>query len=309
MDWVHVVLARLICLGGRLRWHRAGIMPAFLPTRSKAGGTSSRRLRRSMAWPCLWSSPGNDDHRGRIDREDDWQRIAVILIVGAVLDRLLDGLRASGRNSHLFADAKTDRHLLMGQEFPASYFQSINPLLIFLLAPLFSILWTRRSTDEVPADLHGEDGDRPGPARAWAFVIMSQADRKAASGDRQDRPAVAGLGLSAVHAGRALPVADRPVAGEQAGPGESMASLMMAVWFLCTAIANYLAGTLEEMLSHYHINPLGVPDRHLDRPGLMLLALTVPLKKMGCTADSDRIRPTIHEPEKQRMAPCVSSSP
>jgi POT family proton-dependent oligopeptide transporter len=55
----------------------------------------------------------------------------------------------------------------------------------------------------------------------------------------------------------------------------------MAVWFLCTAIANYFAGTLEEMLSHYQINLWAFLIATSIIPGLMLLALTGPLKKMA----------------------------
>ncbi len=44
-----------------------------------------------------------------------------------------------------------------------------------------------------------------------------------------------------------------------------VASLMMAVWFLSTAIANYLAGKLEELLEALHRRPLDVPDLHVDR--------------------------------------------
>ncbi|MFN8362352.1 MAG: hypothetical protein U0T85_01400 [Cloacibacterium normanense] len=42
----------------------------------------------------------------------------------------------------MFADRQTDR-TLFGWEMPASYFQSVNPMAIILLAPLFSSLWLR----------------------------------------------------------------------------------------------------------------------------------------------------------------------
>ena len=36
---------------------------------------------------------------------------------------------------------------------------------------------------------------------------------------------------------------------------------MMAFWFLCTAVANYLAGIMEQTLEPYHLEPLGLPRR------------------------------------------------
>ena len=60
-----------------------------------------------------------------------------------------------------------------------------------------------------------------------------------------------------------------------------IASLMMAVWFLCTAVANYLAGTLEAMLEHYHVNMFLFLVVLSFVSGLILLALTKPLQRMS----------------------------
>ena len=46
----------------------------------------------------------------------------------------------SGSLLNLFADEKTNRHI-GGWEFPTSWFQSVNPVYIVLLAPLFASLW------------------------------------------------------------------------------------------------------------------------------------------------------------------------
>ncbi|GGZ16875.1 peptide MFS transporter [Streptomyces poonensis] len=47
----------------------------------------------------------------------------------------------SGSLLTIFADGKTDR-MIGGWEFPASWFQSVNPAYIIILAPLFASLWT-----------------------------------------------------------------------------------------------------------------------------------------------------------------------
>ena len=55
----------------------------------------------------------------------------------------------AGSTLNVFAENSTDRHLF-GTEVPATWFQSINPLLIVGLAPFFAALWTglgRRNLD------------------------------------------------------------------------------------------------------------------------------------------------------------------
>ena len=81
-----------------------------------------------------------------------------------LLDRLLDGLRAGGRDPQpVRQDSKTDRRVRQG--VPGLVFQSVNPFLIFALAPVFSILWLADRSDPVPPDLVGEDGPWPDLAR------------------------------------------------------------------------------------------------------------------------------------------------
>lgn len=46
----------------------------------------------------------------------------------------------AGASLTLFADRQTNRNLL-GWEMPASYFQSINPLAVITLAPVFTLIW------------------------------------------------------------------------------------------------------------------------------------------------------------------------
>ncbi|GAA4916917.1 peptide MFS transporter [Streptomyces coeruleoprunus] len=48
----------------------------------------------------------------------------------------------SGSLLTLFADGKTDR-VIGGWEFPASWYQSVNPMMVIILAPLFAALWVK----------------------------------------------------------------------------------------------------------------------------------------------------------------------
>ena len=48
----------------------------------------------------------------------------------------------AGLSIALFADQLT-RHEFLGVTFPSAWFQSLNPLFVILLAPLFALMWTR----------------------------------------------------------------------------------------------------------------------------------------------------------------------
>ena len=51
------------------------------------------------------------------------------------------GFEQAGSSMNLFAERLTDRNVF-GWEAPASWLQSVNPIFIILLAPVFGILWT-----------------------------------------------------------------------------------------------------------------------------------------------------------------------
>lgn len=48
----------------------------------------------------------------------------------------------SGSLLTIFADTKTDR-MIGGWEFPASWYQSVNPAMVIVLAPIFAALWVK----------------------------------------------------------------------------------------------------------------------------------------------------------------------
>jgi POT family proton-dependent oligopeptide transporter len=67
-------------------------------------------------------------------------RIIVIFILAFFVIFFWGAFEQAGASLTLFADRQTDRHVL-GWEMPASYFQSVNPLAVILLAPVLSMVW------------------------------------------------------------------------------------------------------------------------------------------------------------------------
>jgi POT family proton-dependent oligopeptide transporter len=264
------VLGSLICLG--VAYGAGKGLPAFLPY-SKVVVPAIAALYGLAMLVVFFRAMTTAD---KADRED-WQRIAVILIVGLFSIVFWMGFEQAGGTLNLFADAKTDRHLF-GSEFPASYFQSINPFLIFALAPLFSILWTVVDRSRFKLTSSAKMGIGL-VLLGLGFVIMYQAERATASTGKVGPQWLAFVYLMFTLGELCLSPIGLSLVNKLA-PAK-VASLLMAVWFLCTAIANYFAGTLEEMLSHYQINLWAFLIATSIIPGLMLLALTGSLKKMA----------------------------
>jgi POT family proton-dependent oligopeptide transporter len=206
----------------------------------------------------------------------DWQRIAVIIIISLFSILFWMGFEQSGGTLNLFAKEQTDR-TIFGYDVPASVFQAVNPVFIILLAPVFAALWTYLARHRFPLPSMGKQGI--GLALLGvAFVLMYFASERAKTGQ------VSWLWLIAVYF--IFTVAELFVSPiglslvNKLAPAR-VASLMMACWFLCTAAANYLAGIMEKTLEPFHWNLWVFLSITAIVPGLLLLALTPLLVKMS----------------------------
>ena len=174
------------------------------------------------------------------------QRIAVIFILAFFVIFFWAAFEQAGVSLTFFADQKTDRVIAWLNDFviPASWFQSINPIAIVLFAPMFAALWTKL----------GNKGREPSSPLKMAFGLL-----------------LLSFGFMVL-----IPAASQVDAGHQVSPlwlvaayslhtfgelslspiGLSMvtklspvrfASLLMGVWFLANAAANWLAGQLSTL--------------------------------------------------------------
>lgn len=145
-----------------------------------------------------------------------------------------------GNTLALWADANTDR-TLFGWEMPASWFQSLNPLLIFLLIPLINMVWSSQA----------QKAKEPSSAAKMAigcillgvsFLVMIPPSYTVAGGAKANMlwlaiciaiMTVGEIYLSPV--GLSLVTKVAPV---------RMVSMLMGVWFLASFLGNYLCGYL-----------------------------------------------------------------
>jgi proton-dependent oligopeptide transporter, POT family len=207
---------------------------------------------------------------------DEWKRIGAIVIffVAAVL--FWGAYEQAGSTLNLFADRYT-RLELAGFEFPSSWFQSVQPIFVILLAPAFGWMWLRlgRHEPSVPAKF------------AWglllmglAFAVLIPAGAMASSAGMRVSPwwlivsyfiselgelCVSPVGLSAV-----TKLAPLRIIG-----------LMMGVWFLSNAFGNKLAGWAAGFFSSMPLNTLfGYVTLVLVAAAAVMFVLVKPSKRL-----------------------------
>ena len=183
----------------------------------------------------------------------------------------------AGSTLNLFADRNT-RTDLLGWPFPSSWFQSLNSLFLFILAPVFAWLWIRL-------------GDR---------------------GQEPSSPAKFGIGLVFVGAGFAILVVAAQLSeqGVQVSPmwltltyllhtiGELCLSpvglsamtklapvriggLMMGVWFLASSVGNYIGGRVSSFYEAFALPTLfGAVAAFAIGAGVIMFLLVPPIKRM-----------------------------
>ncbi|SCG49997.1 proton-dependent oligopeptide transporter, POT family [Micromonospora echinaurantiaca] len=146
----------------------------------------------------------------------------------------------AGSVLNLFAAERTDRNVA-GFTFPASWLQSVNPILIIIGAPLFALLWLRLG-HRVSTPVKFAVGL---VLNGLSFVLMAAAARAAVGGDL-----VSPWWLVAVYA---IQVAGElslsPVglsATTKLAPVK-YASQMMGLWFLATAVGDAIGGQVARL--------------------------------------------------------------
>jgi len=171
------------------------------------------------------------------------QRIAVIYILAFFVIFFWAAFEQAGASLTFFAAEQTDRSF-SGTEIPASFFQSINAVLIVVLAPLFAMLWT----------FLGQRNIEPSsPAKhALGLMFLSTGYLVIAFGVKDLDPTVKVsmmwlFSLYLLHTIGELCLSPIGLAMVVKLAPAKFASLLMGVWFLSLAAASKLAGILSAL--------------------------------------------------------------
>ncbi len=192
-------------------------------------------------------------------RRYELMRIMVILILVFFVIFFWGAFEQAGASLTLFADRQTNRNV-MGWEMPAEYFQSINPLAVITLAPLFTVLW---------GVLHKRRMEPSSPTKmAWGLALV-------AIGYAIIAIPVSGLvegqkvsmwwlvALYVVHTMGELCLSPIGLSMVSKLAPLRLSSLLMGTWFLGNAAANKFAGTLSALIPPSEAAPDQVWPRFL----------------------------------------------
>lgn len=209
----------------------------------------------AIVWLFWYAYTGGKKEGGKTQAIQDVKSVAVILILSMFVIFFWLGFEQAGGTMTLFAEQETDR-TIGSFEIPASYFQSINPIFILLLAPVFTVIWTKLDSSKFKfsvvykfvlglvmlglgfvllyagwASIH--DGDGVLIAKASPLILV---------------------GVYLIHTMGELCLSPIGLSLVTRVSPQRMVSLMMGVWFISSGGANYFAGNLEAMLQAYEVN-------------------------------------------------------
>ncbi|WP_337177813.1 peptide MFS transporter [Paludisphaera sp.] len=285
-DWVEVgafsaIIAALV-YGGIAGWPtiRPLWAPGFTETSTALAVLYKGTIILGGLALFVWATEPKADAESAELREpftsEDWQRVAVIVVISLFSILFWAGFEQSGGTLTLFADERTDRHAF-GYEIPASWFQTVNPVFIVSLAPIFAIVWTRldQSRYSIPSVAKQALGLI---LLSGGFWLMYAADRAGATGPVSPFWLI-GVYLIFTIAELFLSPIGLSLVNKLAHP--RIASLMMAFWFGSTAAANYLAGMMESIIEPYKLNLWIVLGVMALGSGVLLLALTPILVRLS----------------------------
>ena len=274
-DWLHVIVISVAMIplvyGVLGAWHLFG--PAWNGL-SGFGKLATTVVVIAVLWFGANHLTGRKSAESEPLTRDEWHRVIAILILGFFVVFFWMGFEQAGGTMNLFADQQTERQL-MGWEIPASYFQAINPLGIFLLGPAIAAIWLRIDQSRRPL---------PTPAKmalgllllGAGFVVMALAQTRA--------DAIGKVGpqwlffVYLLHTLGELCLSPVGLSMVTKLAPARVAALMMGIWYLANAAANYLAGILEELLKGSSMPLYWFLVGSSVAAGVVLLALTPAIK-------------------------------
>lgn len=213
-------------------------------------------------------------------------RVAVIFILFLFAIVFWMSFEQASTSLTLFAD-KLTRLNLFGFHFPSSWYQSVEPVFVVLIAPVFAAVWVKLGKRNPSSPAKFALG-LVFAAIAFAIVAFASSLVRATGGaELSDAQKVGPLWLVAVYFFQALGELSLSPVGlstvTKVSPGR-MVGLMMGVWFLALSIGNFLAGIMggafDEKKEGALLHMFGSVALITIVAALLLAVLTPLIKKM-----------------------------
>ena len=175
--------------------------------------------------------------------KEEKDRTWVIIILVAFVTSFWAGFEQAGGAFSLYTDKFIDREV-SGYLIPTSFFQSVNPIFIVMLAPLFTLLWAYLNRN-------GKEPNTPIKMGlgmillGLGFLLMVGAvmERGNAGSDEAIKANIMWmLGTYLIHTCGELCLSPIGLSMVTKLAPVKLASMLMGVWFLSSFVANNLAG-------------------------------------------------------------------
>ena len=161
----------------------------------------------------------------------------------------------AGSSINVFTNEDTNRHI-GSFEVPTTWFQSINPLLIIILAPLFGMLWTylarRNRNPSQPAKI-GTGLLFVG--LGYLFLVFAAMQAK----DAAEASLWLVVGTYAMHTTGEIILSPTGLSYVTKAAPKQHVSLLMGIWFLSSFIANLGAGKVAAQANKVASGEIDVP--------------------------------------------------
>lgn len=185
----------------------------------------------------------------KLDKAQEGQRVTVIFILFAFAVFFWAGFEQAGSSLSLYTDKFIDRRV-GGFEIPTSWFQSVNPIFIVTLAPLFAIFWNSRLGKKLSTPIKMGVGMII-LGLGFLFMLGAVGERVANGNiaDESNKAALMWLIMTyLLHTIGELCLSPVGLSVVTKLSPPKLASILMAVWMLSSSVANFIGGYLASIV-------------------------------------------------------------
>ena len=206
--------------------------------------------------------------------KEDLKKIVYIGMLSIFVIFFWVGFEQAGGSLTLFANNSVDRNFL-GFIIPASFFQSINPLIIILIGPMIANFWLR--VDRSKSNINTPQKMGLGLLLlAGGFFLISLVNNSSDS-------AISLwwlVGVYFLHTLGELCLSPIGLSMVSKVSPKKIASLMMGFWFLSSAVANFMAGKLPGILQANNLDLFTFLTVTSIVAGLLLLLISTFIERL-----------------------------
>jgi len=204
----------------------------------------------------------------------DIKRIAYIGILSIFVIFFWVGFEQAGGSLTLFANNSVDRNFL-GFVIPASFFQSINPLIIILIGPMIANFWLSVDRSKNKINTSQKMGLGLLLLASGFFLIMIVNNSSETSISLWWL-----VGVYFLHTMGELCLSPIGLSMVSKVSPKKIASLMMGFWFLSSAVANFTAGKLPAILESNNLDLFTFLSVSSLLAGLVLILISSFMEKL-----------------------------